>query len=49
MSEEANLDVINWFGIVGLGHVVSATKVASGANDDSTCLEVIVAHNDWDS
>jgi hypothetical protein len=49
MAKGAELDMINCVGIVGLGHVVSATEVASGVANDSTRLEVIVAHNDWDS
>ncbi|PLW05327.1 hypothetical protein PCANC_28426 [Puccinia coronata f. sp. avenae] len=44
MPNGTELDMIN-----RVGHVVSATKVSCGNSNNTTCLEVIVAHNDWDS
>ncbi|PLW30374.1 hypothetical protein PCANC_24158 [Puccinia coronata f. sp. avenae] len=44
MPNGTELDMINC-----VGHVVSATKVSCGNSNNTTCLEVIVAHNNWDS
>ncbi|PLW27406.1 hypothetical protein PCASD_25379 [Puccinia coronata f. sp. avenae] len=43
----AQLDMINKVGLVGLGHVISSAEVVAGGTEDAVCLEVIVAHNDW--
>ena len=44
-----NLDMINKVGIVALGQVTSINEVVDNLTNGSTCLEVIVDHNDWDS
>jgi hypothetical protein len=43
----AQLDMINKVGLVGLGHVISSAEVVAEGTEDAVCLEVIVAHNDW--
>ncbi|PLW31296.1 hypothetical protein PCANC_25134 [Puccinia coronata f. sp. avenae] len=49
IPEGTSIDMINKLAIVGLGHVVLRKEVLTEATDGSLCLEVIVAHNDWDS
>ncbi|PLW20494.1 hypothetical protein PCANC_20595 [Puccinia coronata f. sp. avenae] len=44
-----SIDMINKLAIVGLGHFVLREEVLTEATDVSLRLEVIVAHNDWDS
>jgi hypothetical protein len=43
------LKMINKAGIVALGRVALSNEVVNDLEDSSTCLEVIVDHNDWDS
>jgi hypothetical protein len=49
IPEGTSIDMINKLAIVGLGHVVLRKEVLTEATDGSSRLEVIVAHNDWDS
>jgi hypothetical protein len=49
VSKGADVSMIDRVAIVGMGHVVSSTEVSSDLGEDLIRLEVIVAHNDWDS
>jgi hypothetical protein len=42
-------DMINKTNVIGLGHVTHRGEVISNEPERSLCLEVTVAHNDWDA
>ncbi|PLW37801.1 hypothetical protein PCASD_11296 [Puccinia coronata f. sp. avenae] len=44
-----SVDMTNRKSIIGLGHVVSWEDVTTNQRDSTICLEVIIAHNDWDT